>query len=56
MSEKQDEKAENAKEREERGIPPEMEKGESKGGPNDSRLESETAHGKPEGRNPTGEG
>ena len=56
MSEETGRKTENAEERQERGIPPEMEKKESKGVPHDDRLESETSHGKPEGQKPTGEG
>ena len=32
----------------ERGIPPEMEESESKGTPDDRRLTSEVAHGRPD--------
>ncbi len=40
-------KAKTEQEREKRGIPPEMEEGEAKGGPHDDRLQSEVSHGKP---------
>ncbi len=56
MADKHEQKTENAEEREARGIPADMEKAESKGSPHDDRLKTETAHGKPEGRPPTGEG
>ena len=53
-----DDEAERDEESKARGIPPEMEKSESKGAPHDDRLQSEVSHGRPDekGRNPTGEG
>ena len=41
--------AEKAKELKERGIPPEMEEHEAKGGYGNNRLQSEVATGKPDG-------
>ncbi len=47
-----DHQAGKAEEREQRGIPPEMEEHESKGSPDDRRLKSEVAHGRPDEKDP----